>query len=360
MRRRNRILVLQPSKRQAAFDRAMPKAKELKEKLRTARRRECLIPTNNRDGPCSPRLNNSHLIGESHLKAIARNGHVYEWDLTDISNIVTAWLMNGSTSISEPYNISVGRLRPSQINIKKCTRRLACTNHDGPVFEGIDAAKLDIESPDHQFLIGFRATTGTLALYESVLDLRHDFDYPEEIEFWKERGQWDQMAGNFDDRWTTTEKRKDEIKEWTGLWQKAYCDRDTRGDRIITSVKQFSPCIRVACSSVYRTEGKPQFTLTIIPSQDGTTATAIVSALKTTGFAARISNDFLVKRRLETICGEVVNLLETDPVTGVLHLAQRTHHFLINQDDYENVEIISDEGRERIETEMARAYSQPF
>ena len=360
MRKANRSLALLPENRQIAFDRVMPKAKRLKEKLRTARRGECLVPPNNKDGPCSYHLNNSHLIGEGHLKAIARNGHVYEWDLTDISNIVRAWLMNGSTSMSEPYNISIGKLRPSQINIRKCTRRLACTNHDGPVFEGIDAAKLDVELPDHQFLMGFRATTGTLALYESVLALRHDLDYPEEVEFWEERGQWDQLEDNLDDRWAATEKRKDEIKEWTGLWQQAYYDRGTRGDRIITSVKPFTPSIRVACSSVYRTEGKPQFTLTIIPSQGGTMATAVASALRRTGIGARISNDFLVKRRLEAICGEAVNLLETDPVAGVLHLAQRTHHFMVNQDDYENMEIISDKNRERIETEMGRAYSQPF
>ena len=122
MRRRNKVLVLQKENRQTAFSKALPKAKILKEKLRTARQGECLIPNNDRDGPCSPLLNNSHLIGEGHLRAIARNGHVYEWDLTDISNIVTSWMMHGSTSMSEPYNISIGRLGPSQINIKKCTR----------------------------------------------------------------------------------------------------------------------------------------------------------------------------------------------------------------------------------------------
>ena len=55
----------------------------------------------------------------------------------------------------------------------------------------------------------------------------------------------------------------------------------------------------------------------------------------------------------------VVNLLESDPEMAVLHLAQRTYHFVVNQDDYENLETIDEEGRERIETEMALAYTQP-
>ena len=358
MRRGNKVLVLHPENRHTAFSRVLPKAKRLKEKLRTARRGECLIPNNDRDGQCSLRLNNSHLIGEGHLRAIARNGHVYEWDLTDISNIVTSWLKHGSTPISEPYNISVGRLSPSQINIKKCTRRLACTNHDGPVFEGIDAAKLDLDSPDHQFLTGFRAAAGTLALYDSVLDLRHDLDYPEEVEFWKERGQWGLLEGNLEERWSDTETKRNEIKEWTKLWQQAYCDRDTRGSQIVTSLKSFTPSIRIACSSIYRTESKPRYTLTIIPSQQGTEATAIMSALRGAGFLGRINDRLFTKRRLDAICEEVVNLLKTDPEMGVLHLAQSTHHFVINQDDYENDEIIGEEGREWIETEMAKAYAQ--
>ena len=160
MRRGNKVLVLRPENRHTAFSRVLPKAKRLKEKLRTARRGQCLIPNNDRDGQCSLRSNNSHLIGEGHLRAIARNGHVYEWDLTDISNIVTSWLKHGSTPISEPYNISVGRLSPSQINIKKCTRRLACTNHDGPVFEGIDAAKLDLNQSQGGMCIWLRLAMG--------------------------------------------------------------------------------------------------------------------------------------------------------------------------------------------------------
>ena len=126
----------------------------------------------------------------------------------------------------------------------------------------------------------------------------------------------------------------------------------------MTSLKSFTPSIRIACSSIYRTESKPRYTLTIIPSQQGTEATAIMSALRGAGFLGRINDRLFTKRRLDAICEEVVNLLKTDPEMGVLHLAQSTHHFVINQDDYENDEIIGEEGREWIETEMAKAYAQ--
>ena len=312
-KQRGQVAVLQAQKRDLAFKKAMPKATEIRGKLRVARRGDCLIPQNDRDGPCSQELNNGHLIGRGHLRPIAKNGQVYEWDLTNINRIVSAWLTHGSTSMDDPYKIDIGRWEPADINIRRCTRRMACTNHDGPVFEGIDAAKLDVESPDHLFLIGFRAAAGTLALYESVLDLRHDLDYPEDVEFWKERGQWDQLSQNFDERWAGTSMKTSELSEWTQRWQDVYLDRVHRGGRVITAFETFTPRIRVACSSIYGTAEKPQFTLTIVPTQSGTEAHAIVSCLKTSGWRSRLGSDAGLRRKAKAICSQVVQMLEGDP-----------------------------------------------
>ena len=358
MKRKNGKLVLLRDNRHDAFATTLPKASQLKEELRLARRGECLIPRNDRDGPCSQTLNNSHLVGESHLRPIAVNGHVYaEWDTTDITNITKDWMLHGSTPMNNPYNISIGKWEPSNINIKKCTRRIACTKHDGPVFEAIDAAKLNTKLPEHQFMLGFRAVVGTLALYESVLDFLRFLDRPEAVQFWKQLGQWDEMKQGLANREQAVQARTEELWWLTEQWQRTYCDRDERGARVVTSVECFVPSIRVACSSIYRATGKPQFTLTIIPSHDGNKAIAIVSTLQGTAWWAPLTRR-LLKLRAENICSEVVGLLEREPEAAVIQLAQRTHHFLISKNDYDNDEIISGGGRERIEKAMAEIAEQ--
>ena len=301
-------------------------------------------------------MNNSHLIGEGHLRPIARNGYVYEWDFTDIGNIVRAWVIEGSSPEDEPYKLDLGRLKPSHINIKKCTGRFACKRHDGPVFEGIDAGKLDPYSLDHQFLLGFRSAIGTLALYESVVALIQAPGDPEVIKFWKEEGKWGPLRNLLDEQSAAADDRKEEIKRWVAAWQRLYPNREQRGTDIVSSVKPFTPSIRVACSSLYRPASKPQFALSIIPSQDGAKATATVSSLKSKQLLGRLSDGFLMKRQVESICSDVVGVLENDPEKGVLLLAQETHHFLVNKEDYDSKEIISDSGRRLIEEKMAEVY----
>ncbi len=353
MRNRKRRLVLESDRRQPAFDYALPKARQLREELRTARKRDCLIPSNDRDGPCSPELNNSHLIGEGHLYPIAKSGYVYEWDATDIGNIATQWMLYGSTLEDTPYRVSVGRWKPSNVLIKRCTRRFACKNHDGPVFEGIDAAKLDIGLGSHQFLLGFRAAAGTLALYESVLDFVQSLHRPKEADFWKQRDQWKELQDSLEDRLEAVRGPANELRRYMARWQEVYLDRENRGDSVIVSTRTFHPAIRVACSSIYRTIEGPQYTLTILPSRDGTEATAMVSTLKGRHVWSHFTGDRLLKRDADHICVEVTTLLQRDPEVAVAHLAQKTHHFLVNKSDYDNDAIISNRGRESIERRMA-------
>ena len=310
MKKREKMLILQPEKRDTAFGKTMPKAGDMRQRLRDARKRECLIPSNDEDGPCGQKLNNSHLIGESHLRPIAENGHVYEWDPTDINNIVSAWMLNGWPSMSKPYNISLGRLRPANLNIRKCTRKVFCTRHDGPVFEGIDAAKLNVHSLDHQFLLGFRAVSGTLGLYESVLDFVEELNYPQEVEFWKERGQWNDVEHHLDEQTSRVMPIAEEIAKYVRRWQQLYLDGEQGGLNVITAVKQFTPAIRIACSSIYRTEGRPQFALTIIPSQDRLSATAIVSSLKKSGWKSIFGGDRSLRGDVETICTRVSKMIQ--------------------------------------------------
>ena len=74
---RRRGLRIPRNQRNQAFQNSMPLAQELREAIRVARNRECLIPPNGADGDCSKELNNSHLIGVEHLRPIAENGHVF-------------------------------------------------------------------------------------------------------------------------------------------------------------------------------------------------------------------------------------------------------------------------------------------
>ena len=259
--------------RNKAIDASKAKARKLGEEIRTARTGPCLIPTNERDGPCALDLNNCHLVGLNHLAPIAENGHVYEWDMTQIVNMTTNWIKHGTFS-DDPSQISFGEIHPANLNIQKCTRRPVCKTHDGPIFRATDRKDLDPYLPDHQFRMGFRGIAGSLALFESLIDFTTSIKGKTRLdEFWVSRGQAENFERNLESALTLLQRRAGPIRDELTKWQELYLDWDNREAGIISSVGPMIPGVRVACSSIYYGLGRTPVALSIIPAQSGRKAT---------------------------------------------------------------------------------------
>ena len=115
---RRRGLRIPSNQRNRALQNSMPLAKELRESIRVARNRECLVPPNGMDGDCSGELNNSHLIGVEHLRPIAENGHVFEWDVIHIPNMVENLIIDGSIT-DDLLQIAIPKLKPANLNVNR-------------------------------------------------------------------------------------------------------------------------------------------------------------------------------------------------------------------------------------------------
>ena len=344
--------------RNRALETTKPTANKMRNAVRTARRGNCLIPVNDQDGQCHPNLKNCHLIGFGHLEPIAKNGYVYEWDVMDITHIVRSWIIGGRTILKRVPVIEMERFEPADLHIRRCTRRLACENHDGPVFWSIDSPRrLDPHDPEHQFLMAFRAMAGSLALVESVTDYSQSvFGSIGQIDFWRELGQIESMekgVAKLVDR--LKRKGKPMLKEM-GRWQNCYLNRLDRASSIVSSVKTFRPSVRVACSSIYHGSSLEPVMLTIVPSQGGGGATIIATSLKRTWPRKLLDVVSDQQSELAGVCGYIADMLEREPYSGILHLAQETHHFAINKDDYDNPEIIRDTDRKEVSKVMARRF----
>ena len=339
--------------RNKAFKASNTKARELREAIRTARTGGCLIPPNEEDGPCSPDLNNSHLIGINHLKPIAKNGHVYEWDMAQITNATRNWIMHGTLSDELTRN-SFGEIHPADINILKCTRRAICTNHDGPVFRAIDRRYLDPGLPEHQFQMGFRGIAGSLALCESLVDYTDSIKGDALLnEFWVLRGKAESIERHLADATIVLQRTAHSIRKELTKWQKLYLDKDQRGERIISSTGTMEPKVRAACSSIYYGHpGKP-VALNIIPSQSSRKAIIIVTARKSNSLVQRLQKHQGQLSDLATIRDDIAVLLEREPERGIVHLAQNTLHFVLNKDDFDDPDILKEEERRAIAVSIA-------
>ena len=330
----------------------MPIAQDLREAIRMARTRECLIPPNDVDGNCSNELNNCHLIGIGHLRPIAENGYVFEWDVTDIPNMVESLIKDGSIR-EDLLDINIDRFSPANLNIRTCTRRLACTGHDGPAFRQIDGRNLRSEEPEHQFLMGFRGIAGCLALCESVIDFVQDKQGQVGTnQFWNDRGKSAILEAMLETQKGTLENRTWDVRQEMSKWQELYLDRAQRGSSIVSCARTFEPKIRVACSSLYYGHRRQPMALTIVPSQDGKRATIVVSARRSTTWLDRVMRSTHQASELSEICDEIASMLENAPTHALIHLVQTTFHFVVNKRDYGNSTILTTEDR-RIIAETA-------
>ena len=340
----------------AALSKNRKKAQELREAIRTARIRPCLIPRNDVDGECSGQLNNCHLIGINHLKPIAKHAHVYEWDMTDMVHVVESLIKTGTIDPEAPA-VTIDRIEPANLNIKKCTRLLACKKHDGPVFRQIDGRHLNPSNPEHQFLMGFRAIAGSLALCESLLDfLTSEDGQSGGREYWAERG----MAAAIDElreqKARPLELRVKNIRNEMTEWQKLYQPMEHRGDNIISSTEDFTPKIRVACSSVYYGDLSHPIALTIVPNQGDRRATIIATARRANGLRARLNPFAVDQSDLSAICRYIADMLENTPGDGIAHLGQNTLHFVANKDEFDNTDILPNEERNFIAESFAKHF----
>ena len=337
-----------PNYRSKALNASKAKARELREALRIARTGDCLIPLNDEDGPCSPELNNCHLIGLNHLRPIAKNGHVYEWDMTQIPNVSTNWIKHGTFS-DDPTQISFGEIHPADLNILKCTRRPVCRAHDGPIFRATDRKDLDPHSPENQFMMGFRGIAGSLALFDSLIDFTNSIKGQARLdEFWVSRGQAGAVERNLANAVRLSEQRSRAIRGELTKWQELYLDRDQRGGKIISSVGTMIPKIKVACSSIYYGDGGKPVALNIIPFQSGGKATIIVTARKSNSLIPRFRSPKRQTSALSAIRDQITQMFENDPAIGIIHLIQHTLHLVANKEDFDNPNIITDDERQSI------------
>ena len=340
-----RGLRIPSNQRNQAFQNSMPLAQELRESIRVARNRECLIPPNVADGDCSAELNNSHLIGVEHLRPIAENGHVFEWDVTDIPNMVENLIIDGSIS-DDLLQIAIPKLKPANLNILRCTRRLACTAHDGPVFRTIDRRNLRMGDGEQQFLMGFRGIAGSLALCESVIDFVLSIrGTVGSSPFWTDRGMSQVVEAMLESKREALEGRTSLVREEMCKWQELYLDRQRRTGSIVSSIKTLEPKVRVACSSLYFGHRGQPVALTIIPSQTGTHATIVATARRSTNWLDSVMRSSHQEKELTEICDELSYLLASDPANALCHLIQSTYHFVISKRDYNNDAIISADER---------------
>ena len=341
----------------AALSESRKKAQELREAIRTARIGPCLIPINEVDGECSDELNNCHLIGINHLKPIAKHAHVYEWDMTDVVHVLESLIKTGTLDPDTPA-VTIDRIEPTNLNIRKCTRLLACQKHDGPVFRQIDVRHLNPRNPEHQFLMGFRGIAGSLALCESLLDfLASEEGQSGGREYWAERGMAAAIEELSAKRAKPLELTSKNIRnEMTG-WQELYNSREHRGDNIISSIEVFTPRVRIACSSVYYGHLSHPIVLTIVPNQEDRSATIIATARRANGWRDRLNRSAVERSTLSTICRYIADMLENTPGEGIAHLSQNTLHFVANKDDFDNTDIITIEERNFIAESIARHFA---
>ena len=339
--------------RNQAIDASKAKARKLGQEIRTARTGPCLIPKNERDGPCDPELNNCHLMGLKHLVPIAKNGHVYEWDMTQIPNATTNWIKHGTVS-DDPNQISFGEIHPANLNIQKCTRRPVCKAHDSPIFRATDRKDLDPYLLDHQFRMGFRGIAGSLALLESLIDFTNSIKGQAWVdEFWVSRGTAETIEHNLATALQLLERRADSVRAELTKWQALYLDWDNREAGIVSSVGPMEPRVRVACSSIYYASGRTPVALNIIPTQSGRKATVVVTARKSRGWIQRFQNHKDQISQLSEMRDRITTMLEEDPASGVTHLVQNTLHFVANKDDFDDSNLITDDQRQSIAKTVA-------
>ena len=339
--------------RNQAIDAIKAKARKLGKEIRTARMGPCLIPANERDGPCDPELNNCHLVGLNHLAPIAKNGHVYEWDMTQIPNAATNWIKHGTVS-DDPNQISFGEIHPANLNIRKCTRRPVCKAHDGPIFRATDRKDLDPYTPDHQFRMGFRGIAGSLALLESLTDFTNSIKGQARVDgFWVSRGKADTVEHNLATALQVLERRADSVRAELTRWQALYLDWDNREAGIVSSAGPVVPQVRVACSSIYYVAGRTPVALNIVPAQSGRKATIVVTARKSRGWTQRFWNHKNQLSMLSEARDQIITMLEEDPASGIAHLAQNTLHFVANKDDFDDSNLITGDQRQSIARTVA-------
>ena len=273
---------------------------------------------------------------------------MFEWDVTDIPNMVENWIIDGSIS-DDLLQIAIPKLKPANLNILRCTRRLACTAHDGPVFRSIDRRNLRPEDGEQQFLMGFRGIAGALALCESVIDFVLSIrGTVGNSPFWTDRGMSQVVEAMLESKSEALEDRTRLVREEMSKWQELYLDRQRRVGRIVSSLKTLEPKVRVACSSLYFGHRGQPVALTIIPSQTGTHATIVATARRSTNWLDRVMRSSYQEEELAAICEEISYLLESDPTNALTHLIQSTYHFVASKRDYNNDAIISADERTAI------------
>ena len=287
----------------------------------------CKIPSKPGEPAETDILQGCHIISQAaYLAHIAEDHHVMHWRF-DLRKIFEAMERSGMMAIET--------LEPSKISAKDCTTRYACNWHDHNVYAEIDIGNLDVGRAEHRFLLGFRAMAGSLATWQAPVA------YVEKAS----PGRADLPDGFTNEAKLLLVRAEDIFAEW----QDAYL----RGDygRICAYHVRARCSLRCAGTSTVDIGPDDLGTLTLLPEVVAGQLTGyydiIVVALKKSwrNPVGRLLQMGTLKRTAVTL----KVMLETSPERALEWMATNMNHVAVNPADYENENLISPDGRLRIE-----------
>ncbi len=128
---------------------------------------ECLVPPTSQN-PDHDDMNNCHVIGRRWLGHTRQGGMLLSWRTStrQIAHLIqeTVLDMEPGTRIKGQMMLPpLERFTPRPTPDEECKYTVACHNHDSNVYRKADRTGADLDSPEVQFLLGFRGLSSYVA-----------------------------------------------------------------------------------------------------------------------------------------------------------------------------------------------------
>ena len=250
-----------------------------------------------------------------------------------------------ANSVIRENTLAYTRLSPRRTPANRCKTRYACQWHDNKVFDDIDHGKLDPQDKHHQFLLGLRAIAGSIAEWETWIELLASLPREYYTVRPKAENEVKSRLGNVDPFLKAAQR----ILE---RWQNAY--REQNWDSIYAFHMVAHSQLRCAATGIVDI-GNDFGTLTLLPivhNGELTNQYDIIGVTLKSSWKRPLTRLFQqgsIKKEVFTLKG----MLEQQPSRALEWMAGELSHIAINPDDYQNKTLINSESKMKIEQAAA-------
>ena len=278
-------------------------------------------------------INNSHKIGENYLRPIMSRGIVYclvaqPWEIV----LHTKDEGKGKPGYILPWEIE--RLRPHHVSPFQpgggCTVQFDCHNHDSELFLSIDSTKaFNPSNPEHQYLLGLRALAGSVERLEGIM--RWEQKYHNEASFVRD------ILKSLD---ASELVLSSELEKWVSI----YVSDKTKS--IVSSYTTASMAVGLAASDIMVINDDIVM-VSVLPTSSR--ECYIVLTMRKKFFASR------QQKALQYMLDRLAHQISHDPVEAIISLSTKTGtgHTFFSPADYDNLKIVNQEQKYRIERAAA-------